>query len=102
MTKKKNAVVKTKTAVKTKAVAKPLSEVVLDLTVEFDDLQGKIERLESALNRGMDFIEAIGPEQYDLLCRQSKAMLEYRDTLAVRLALVERKFKKEAATAPAT
>lgn len=96
MTKKKNAVVKTK------AVAKPLSEVVLDLTVEFDDLQGKIERLESALNKGEDFIKAIGPEQYNLLCRQLKAMLEYRDTLAVRLALVERQFKKEAATAPAT
>lgn len=96
MAKKKNAVVKTK------AVAKPIAEVVLDLTVEFDDLQGKIERLESALNKGEEFIKVIGPEQYNLLCRQLKAMLEYRDTLAVRLALVERQFKKEAATAPAT
>ena len=97
MTKKKNA------TVKTKAVAKPISEVVRDLTAEFDDLQGKIERIDSVLvKEGEAFVKAVGPEQYDLLCRQSKAMLEYRDTLAVRLALVERQFKKEAATAPAT
>lgn len=96
MAKKKNAVVKTK------AVAKPLYEVVLDLTAEFDDLQGKIERLESDLNKGEEFIKAIGPEQYNLRCRQLKAMLEYRDALAVRLALVERQLKKEAETAPAT
>ena len=41
MAKKKNAVVKTK------AVAKPIAVVFLELTVEFDDLQGKIERLEN-------------------------------------------------------
>jgi len=96
MTKKKNAVVKTK------AVAKSIAVVFLELTVEFDDLQGKIERLESSLNKGEEFIKAIGPEQYHLLCRQLKAMLEYRDALAVRLALVERQLKKDAATAPAT
>lgn len=97
MAKKKNAVVKTK------AVAKPIAVVFLELTVEFDDLQGKIERLESSLNKeGEEFIKAIGPEQYELLCRQLKAMFEYRDALAVRLALVERQLKKEAETAPAT
>lgn len=94
MAKKKNAVVKTK------AVVKPIAVVLLELTVEFDDLQGKIERLESSLNKeGEEFIKAIGP---DLLCRQLKAMFEYRDALAVRLALVERQLKKEAETAPAT
>lgn len=81
MAKKKN--------VKT-AHVKSLAEVIVDLELEFDEIAGRVERLNVALNKGDAFIKQVGEEQYSLLCEQFNSMREYRDTLAVRLSLLRR------------
>ena len=81
MAKKKN--------VKT-APVKSLAEVIVDLELEFDEIAGRVERLDAALNKGDAFIKQVGEEQYSLLCEQFNSMRDYRDTLAVRLSLLRR------------
>lgn len=76
--------------VKKQAPKKSLAEVIVDLELEFDAVAGNVERLDAALNRGDSFAKEVGDEQYNLLCRQFGAMVEYRDTLGIRLALLRR------------
>lgn len=84
----------TKKNVKKQAPKKSLAEVIVDLELEFDVVAGNVERLDAALNRGDSFAKEVGDEQYNLLCRQFSAMVEYRDTLGIRLALLRRKNAK--------
>ena len=79
-----------KKTVKKQAPKKSLVEVIVDLELEFDVVAGNVERLDAALNRGDSFAKEVGDEQYNLLCRQFGAMVEYRDTLGIRLALLRR------------
>lgn len=76
--------------VKKQAPKKSLAEVIVDLELEFDEIAGRVERLNAALNKGDAFIKQVGEEQYSLLCEQFNSMREYRDTLAVRLSLLRR------------
>lgn len=69
---------------------KSTAEVIVALEVEFDEIAGRVERLNAALNLGDTFIKKVGEEQYGLLCEQFKFMREYRDVLAVRLSLLRR------------
>lgn len=69
---------------------KSLAEVLVSLEVEFDEIAGRVERLNKALNLGDTFIKQVGEEQYGLLCEQFSFMRDYRDTLAVRLSLLRR------------
>ena len=78
-----------KKTVKT-ATVKSLAEVIVDLELEFDEIAGRVERLDAALNKGDAFIKQVGEEQYSLLCEQFNSMRDYRDTLAVRLSLLRR------------
>lgn len=78
-----------KKTVKT-AHVKSLAEVIVDLELEFDEIAGRVERLDAALNKGDAFIKQVGEEQYSLLCEQFNSMRDYRDTLAVRLSLLRR------------
>ena len=78
-----------KKTVKT-APVKSLAEVIVDLELEFDEIAGRVERLNESLNKCDDFIKQVGEEQYGLLCEQFNSMREYRDTLAVRLSLLRR------------
>lgn len=67
---------------------KSTAEVISALEVEFDEIAGRVERLNVALNLGDTFIKKVGEEQYGLLCDQFNFMREYRDILAVRLSLL--------------
>ena len=78
-----------KKTVKT-APVKSLAEVIVDLELEFDEIAGRVERLNESLNKCDEFIKQVGEEQYGLLCEQFNSMREYRDTLAVRLSLLRR------------
>lgn len=69
---------------------KSVAEVIVSLEVEFDEIAGRVERLNAALNLGDTFIKQVGEEQYGLLCEQFNFMRDYRDTLAVRLSLLRR------------
>ena len=69
---------------------KSTAEVIVALEVEFDEIAGRVERLNAALNLGDTFIKKVGEEQYGLLCEQFSHMREYRDVLAVRLSLLRR------------
>lgn len=69
---------------------KSTAEVIVALEVEFDEIAGRVERLNAALNSGDTFIKKVGEEQYGLLCEQFNFMREYRDILAVRLSLLRR------------
>ena len=84
---------KTKTStrkIKDLTPVKSLDEVLVSLEVEFDEIAGRVERLNKALNLGDAFIQQVGEEQYGLLCEQFNFMRDYRDTLAVRLSLLRR------------
>ena len=72
------------------APVKSLAEVIVDLELEFDEIAGRVERLNESLNKCDEFIKQVGEEQYGLLCEQFNSMREYRDTLAVRLSLLRR------------
>lgn len=78
-----------KKTVKT-APVKSLAEVIVDLELEFDEIAGRVERLDAALNKGDAFIKQVGEEQYSLLCEQFNSMRDYRDKLGIRLALLRR------------
>lgn len=78
---------------KKKAPTKSLAEVIVDLEVEFDDVAGKVERLDAALDND-SFCDSIGQEHTNLLIQQRNAMMEYRDILGIRLALLRRKNAK--------
>ena len=80
MAKKKN--------VKT-APVKSLAEVIVDLELEFDEIAGRVEKIDASLDDD-DFCDSIGIEHTNLLIQQRNAMLEYRDVLAVRLSLLRR------------
>lgn len=69
---------------------KSTAEVIVALEVEFDEIAGRVERLNAALNLGDTLIKKVGEEQYGLLCEQFGFMRDYRDTLAVRLSLLRR------------
>lgn len=79
-----------KKTVKAAPVVKSLAEVIGSLEVEFDEIAGRVERLNAALNEGDAFVKQVGEEQYSLLCEQFNSMRDYRDTLAVRLSLLRR------------
>ena len=84
---------KTKTStrkIKDLTPVKSTAEVIVALEVEFDEIAGRVERLNAALNLGDTFIKKVGEEQYSLLCDQFNFMREYRDILAVRLSLLRR------------
>lgn len=76
-----------------KKTEKSIEAVLVSLETEFDELSGRMERLYAALNR-KNFADKVGQEQYDLLIRQSHAMREYRDILAIRIALLQRQCRK--------
>lgn len=78
-----------KNTVKT-APVKSLAEVIVDLEMEFDEITGRVERIDADLNKGAVFAEQVGAEQYSLICEQFHAMREYRDRLAVRLSRLRR------------
>ena len=80
MAKKKN--------VKT-APVKSLAEVIVDLELEFDEIAGRVEKIDASLDDD-DFCDRIGIEHTNLLIQQRNAMLEYRDKLGIRLALLRR------------
>ena len=90
-----------KKSAKKKVAVKPIADDLLDLTVEFDDLQGKIERLNEALNNE-GYIDAVGAEYANRLIQQLNAMIDYRDILAVRLALVYRQHRAASVKTPNT
>lgn len=81
-----------KKTVKT-APVKSLAEVIVSLEVEFDAVAGSIEKIDASLE-DTDFCDSIGIEHANLLIQQRNAMLEYRDTLGIRLALLRRKNAK--------
>lgn len=68
---------------------KSLAEVIVSLEVEFDEIAGGVEKIAASLDDD-DFCDSIGIEHTNLLIQQRNAMLEYRDTLAVRLSLLRR------------
>lgn len=72
---------------------------VLDrLEAEFDTVSDNYEKLNDALINGGDaFVKKVGEEQYGLLAQQAGFMLGYRNTLALRITLLRRKFNKLAA-----
>lgn len=68
---------------------KSLASVITSLEIEFDEIAGRVERLDAALNR-KGFIEQVGEEQSSLLSQQYIKMRDYRDLLAIRLCLLRR------------
>jgi hypothetical protein len=77
-----------KKTVKT-APVKSLAEVIVDLELEFDEIAGRVEKIDASLDDD-DFCDRIGIEHTNLLIQQRNAMLEYRDKLGIRLALLRR------------
>jgi len=77
-----------------KKTEKSIEEVLVSLETEFDELSGRMERLYAALEKGESFANKVGRDQYDLLIDQSHAMREYRDILAIRIALLQRQRRK--------
>ncbi len=77
-----------KKTVKT-APVKSLAEVIVDLELEFDEIAGRVEKIDASLDDD-DFCDRIGIEHTNLLIQQRNAMLEYRDKLGIRLALLHR------------
>lgn len=68
-----------------------LEEIVNRLEEEFDEVAGRIERLEAALDTGNKFVKKVGEEQFNLLVDQHSSMVEYRNILAIRISLLKRK-----------
>ena len=73
-----------------KTSVKSIAEVIVNLEVEFDDIAGKVERLDAALDND-SFCDRIGQEHVNLLIQQRNSMVEYRNILGIRLALLRHK-----------
>lgn len=67
------------------------SELIAKLEAEFNEVADRFERLEDALSQGDKFAKKVGYEQANLLCDQHDAMKQYRNILAIRIALLKRK-----------
>lgn len=76
-----------------KKTEKSIEAVLVSLETEFDELSGRMERLNAALER-KNFADKVGQEQYNLLVDQYNAMHKYRDILAIRIALLQRQCRK--------
>lgn len=67
------------------------SELIAKLEAEFNEVADRFERLDASLSQGDKFAKKVGYEQANLLCEQYDAMKEYRNILAIRIALLKRK-----------
>lgn len=67
------------------------SELIAKLETEFNEVADRFERLDASLSQGDKFAKKVGYEQANLLFEQYDAMKEYRNILAIRIALLKRK-----------
>lgn len=68
-----------------------VAEIVNSLEAEFDEVAGRIERVEAELDTGDKFVKKFGEEQFNLLIDHHNSMIDYRNILAIRISLLKRK-----------